>query len=131
MSRPLRWLLPFALLLAAVAATPGADAACARPELTVSPKSAAPGSLVTVRGQHWFKGCNDTGRGGAEPADKPLLRLEQAGRTFDLGRAATERNYRFVKKVRLPALLLPVDAVIVGDGRGFDPRATVRITYTD
>lgn len=106
---------------------PAADASCAAATVSVRPSTARAGDLVTVTGTGWRVGCNDTGQGVREPADKPRLRIEQAGRTFDLGAVAADGRYRFVRRVRLPATLLPVDAAVVGQGRAGQARTTVRI----
>lgn len=80
-----------------------AYAVCVPPTLAVEPQSAPAGSVVTVRGEGWFVGCNDTGQGTPEPPDTAALSVKQSGKVFQLGSATADDEYKFTVKVRLPA----------------------------
>lgn len=114
---------------AAVALSPsGAQASCVPHTLAIEPASAAAGATVTVRGEGWFIGCNDTGQGTREPADTAELSVLQDGRVFPLGQATADQDYRFSIDVRLPPGLSPGAATVLGQGKGGQAEAALQVT---
>lgn len=127
------WSARGAVVLAAAAAWAvllqgPAHASCVPHAITVEPSSAAAGSVVTVRGEAWFVGCNDTGQGTAEPPDTAKLSVEQNGNVFELGSATADAEYRFTIEVRLPTTLTTGPATIIGQGKGGQAQAPMTVT---
>lgn len=111
---------PLALSSVLLVGAPAAHAACSGPVVDVVQEVAAPRRTITVTGEGWRIGCNDTppvvGQPAPkEPPDSPRILFSQNGRTVDVGRAVTDPNtYKFVIRVRVPAWATPGDAVILG-----------------
>jgi hypothetical protein len=104
-------------------------ASCVGPELAVLPAGAPPPPVVSVSAEvtvtgEWFRsGCDDTGQGSGcgapESEEAPLedveLHLEQDGRSVPLGTADAadkDRRYAIAWDVELPAGLRPGPAVL-------------------
>lgn len=108
-----------------------AHAACVPHTLSVEPARAPAGSKVTISGEGWFIGCNDTGQGTREPADTASLSVTQNGRVYQLGQAQADEQYRFSVDVRLPADLQPGQATINGQGKGGQASAALAVTESE
>lgn len=103
-----------------------AEAACASPEpvLQARPARAAAGDEFQIRGRYFIAGfstCDDTGSASPAaaqtiPASDVRVEFLQDGRSWDLGRLASDENSRLIAKLQVPADATP-------------GRATVRATY--
>ena len=103
-----------------------AEAACASPEpvLQARPARAAAGDEFQIRGRYFIAGfstCDDTGSASPAaaqtiPASDVRVEFLQDGKSWDLGRLASDENSRLVARLRVPADATP-------------GRATVRATY--
>ena len=114
---------------------PAATAGCAGPQLAVgqrvepepAPTAVTIGQVVTVTGEWFHTGCDDTGQGagcGAPPSEQEPMRgvslvLEQGGTTVPLGTAdAGDRSdrYRVDWQAQVPSDLQPGPATLQAGG---------------
>lgn len=128
--RVLLTLSPVALLLTPPWSGGPAVASCAAPPIAVAGQDVdrpvlARGSAITVTGERFVDGCDDTGGGGCEedqafpPYEDVVLRLTAGGRSQDLASASADADGDIAWEVVLPADLEPGTAVLeteVSDG---------------
>jgi hypothetical protein len=131
--------VPLLLVLTAAAVMPigGANGSCAGPQLRVGmggegPPTVRIGSIVTVQGEHFVHGCNDTGGGSVlgcstdegeieAPMEDVTLTIRQGRQKWDLGTrdagaAADNKLGQVAWEVTIPESLRPGPAILVADG---------------
>ena len=106
-----RVLLTLVAAAAALSLGPPAAADCTGPEITLSPRRAAPGDEVTVAGHGWGDACNDTPGPVCNPPTlgDPIqnIRLELDGVDLDgvdLGTFDADDEYSFETTIEVPQL---------------------------
>lgn len=102
-----------------------ADAACLKPVVTVTPRSAAPGESVLITGKGWREGCQDTvgcANGGPCPEDPNAapryaieLRFRQGKNSDALGEVDADNEGRFAHYATVPLWSRPGAAVVKAD----------------
>ena len=110
-----RALLVFvALSLTGTLLVPVADASCAAPEISLSAVKGERGTKLTVTGQHFAAGCNDTGPtfgilgrifglGPPPPYKKIKILLKHVEKSILLTTVDANSKYRFSVDVTIPA----------------------------
>ena len=106
-------MLCLSLVLGACTAAGGPGAACAAPELAVTPTKTAPGGRIVITGTAFQDGCNDNyGNGRSlDPPAKPLknitISLVQGGRTWKLATVDAKPDSTFTVTSTVPAAVSP------------------------
>jgi hypothetical protein len=101
------------LVLGACTAAGGPGAACAPPELSVTPTKTTPGGPIVITGTAFQDGCNDSFANGRplDPPAKPLrhitISLVQAGRTWKLATVDAKPDATFTVTSAVPADISP------------------------
>jgi hypothetical protein len=113
------------LLFVAANRNSPAEAACLKPVISVSPRSAAPGEPVLITGKGWHEGCQDTvgcANGGPCPEDPGAaprygisLRFRQGTNTDNLGEIDADRDGRFAYTAAIPLWAHPGAGVVSAD----------------
>ncbi len=115
--------------LSQVVYTTPALAACPAPSISVEPSSGAPGSSVTVRGEHFTSGCEDVGEGQGSPPPEPPpdedvpIWFVQDGQRWRLTTVDADSEYRFEVTVQVPEDAAEGAAEIVAEGENGSPSA--------
>lgn len=116
-----------------------ASAACIAPSIAVSPSAGAPGTSVTVVGENWRVGCNDTVTqpvGGTpspqppEPPDTVTVIFTQNGQSQEVGTVTANSDYTFTTRVRVPSSAVPGEAAFTAKGRSGQTVAPVPFQVT-
>lgn len=128
------------LFLALSVPLPGpAEAACAAPDVDVTPSSAPPGSTVNIEGRYFASECNDViscPNTGPCPSPRPAppnrgigISFKQGGKTWALTRINADDDYRFSVDVKVPDDAVPGPAKFVASG-GWSTRFIVGLPST-
>ena len=108
------------LLTTAGCAMVGSGAACAAPEATIAPESAAPEQSVTLSGRNWGV-CNDTNHRFLPPWDHVNVRWVQSGEVIATGQIPIDDGIDFRITQSVPADALPGDATVIITSPDDDP----------
>lgn len=106
------------MLVACVAAGGPGSAACAAPELAVTPTKTAPGGRILITGTAFQDGCNDSFVNGRslDPPAKPLqnltISLVQGARTWRLATVDAKPDSTFTVSSTVPADVSPGNAEV-------------------
>ncbi len=114
--------LVLCLLALGCGATATSSGQCAGPSLEVEPARAAPGEPFQVRGENFFKGCDDT---GSDETEKPRRNVRvvfvQGDQRWKLATVDANRNFAFDAKLKVPADAAPGRAVVSAKLRSQGP----------
>lgn len=116
-----------AMLACAVAMTfvaGPAQASCASPRISSSATNVTRGETITVKGDAWGTGCNDTNRKPGQPAlgapkTDIVIEIVQDGKHVVLAKGNATNSYSFTVQLVVPSTLQPGTATLTaGTGTG-------------
>ena len=115
-----------AFSLTATLLVPVADATCLPPDISLSAVKGERGTMLTVTGQHFAAGCNDTGPpfgilggifglGRSPRAKKNKILLKQGEESILLTTVDADSKYRFSVTVTIPVNAALGPATLIAD----------------